>query len=487
MNSADKPANHVVVLVHGIRDHALWQENVRATLEEAGLTVEATNYGRMNVVQFLIPISYFRNKAIESLDVQIRTIRKENPTARLSVIAHSFGTYAIAQLMKKNFDREFYHVIFCGSVVPLSFHFEQIRQRFHGKIWNEVGTRDFWPAFAESIGFRYGATGTYGFRKPLVRDQWHNGARHNYFLSAEFCKKFWLPVLTEQPRPRTPEKPENPLRLARLVSFLKIKYLLTTLLVGLALFYAVDSWKPDLVAPFKWWQKKEIVLAPLSAIPNPATKAPQEWEALLALLEKEAVTPERVRELSIQLTRNLLPINADQRPVSTRRELNRLTLKTLLSINKRNLAEVWRDLPIRLDLSHADFSGTDLHGVKFEETDLSEAEFGNANLINATFSYVDLRQANFYGAEMSGVVFRGTDWFNASNVPIASGTGPLARTHAWLRCPSDYKRSTKSFQSYFEERYHAPFDKLPSNNMAVLTRHWAVYSHYDGLCDIVDN
>jgi hypothetical protein len=60
---------------------------------------------------------------------------------------------------------------------------------------NEVGTRDIWPAIAESITSGYGSAGTYGFLRPLVRDRWHNGAHHGYFLNPSFCKKFWVPFL----------------------------------------------------------------------------------------------------------------------------------------------------------------------------------------------------------------------------------------------------------------------------------------------------
>lgn len=93
---------------------------------------------------------------------------------------------------------KFHRIIFCGSVIPYNFRFEQIQDQFSAPIINEVGTRDIWPAMAESITRGYGSAGTYNFRRPLVRDRWHNGAGHGYFLSSEFCSKYWIPFLRWQ-------------------------------------------------------------------------------------------------------------------------------------------------------------------------------------------------------------------------------------------------------------------------------------------------
>src|SRR5687767_6785504 len=74
--AGEKP---VVILVHGIRDFALWQDTVRASLERAGFRVELTNYGRLNLVEFLLPIWFFRRRAIETVWRQIRIIKQNNP------------------------------------------------------------------------------------------------------------------------------------------------------------------------------------------------------------------------------------------------------------------------------------------------------------------------------------------------------------------------------------------------------------------------
>jgi hypothetical protein len=235
---------HVVILVHGIRDFALWQARIRSTLEEDGFTCEVTNYGRFNLLQFLLPLWSFRENAIETVWNQIRIIKQNNEGALLSVIAHSFGTFVIAHLIQKDFAIKFHRIIFCGSVVQYGFPFEQIQERFSKPIINEVGTRDIWPAIAESVTIGYGSAGTYGFRRPLVRDRWHNGARHGYFLDPAFCKTFWSPFLRNGTIVLGANTPESPRVWLQLVSIFKLKYVLVAGLLLLVLFYFIPESVP---------------------------------------------------------------------------------------------------------------------------------------------------------------------------------------------------------------------------------------------------
>ena len=234
---AFESAQDVVVLVHGIRDYALWQGQIRTALKQSGLIAELTNYGRFNLFQFLIPIPFFRRWAVEAVWEQIRVVKQLYPSARLSIIAHSFGTYIVSYLIKKNFDLNAHRIIFCGSVVSYRFKFQDFQGRFTGAILNEVGTRDIWPALAESVTWGYGSAGTYGFRRPLVGDRWHNGARHGYLLTPQFCQKFWVPYLKGGIIIDGDEDPKSPPLWLRILSILKIKYLIVGLVAYLLYSY----------------------------------------------------------------------------------------------------------------------------------------------------------------------------------------------------------------------------------------------------------
>jgi hypothetical protein len=223
--SADAEQRQVVVLVHGIRDYALWQNRIRSELNAAGFIAEPLNYGRFGLLQFLVPVPYFRRWAIKQVSEEIRIVKQKYPGARLSIIAHSFGTYIIAALIKKTFDLNASRIIFCGSVVSYLFRFQDYQFRFIDPILNEVGTRDIWPAIAQSVTWGYGSTGSYGFRRPLVRDRWHNGAGHAFFLKSGFCSEFWVPYLKDGTIVEAALDPEPPRLWLRVLSVLKIKYL----------------------------------------------------------------------------------------------------------------------------------------------------------------------------------------------------------------------------------------------------------------------
>jgi hypothetical protein len=233
---------HVIIMVHGIRDFALWQETVGAVLSANGFHVYPTNYGRFDLFRFLIPVHYFRRQAIEEVLNQIRIVKQQSEQRGhrdISIIAHSFGTYVVSYILKESFDLQFKRIIFCGGVVRYGFPFEQFHQRFEAPILNEVGTRDIWPAMAESITWGYGSAGTYGFRRPLVRDRWHNKAGHGYFLTDNFCTKYWIPffesgeIISDNPRP------ESPRFWIQILSIFRIKYIIL-LLVALLSYYTLS-------------------------------------------------------------------------------------------------------------------------------------------------------------------------------------------------------------------------------------------------------
>jgi pimeloyl-ACP methyl ester carboxylesterase len=221
----------VVILVHGIRDFALWQNSIRATLEKSGFTVEATNYGRLNLLRFLFPMDWFRRYALSAVSKQVKMVYFAHPNKRVSVIAHSFGTYVISCLLRDEFDIRFHRVIFCGSVVPYDFPFENVVSKFQPPILNEVGTEDIWPAMAESLTPSFGSAGTYGFRRAFVRDRWHNGAAHGYFLNPQFAADFWIPFLDSGIAVEGSNPAAEPSNWVKLISTVKLKYVLGALIV----------------------------------------------------------------------------------------------------------------------------------------------------------------------------------------------------------------------------------------------------------------
>lgn len=136
--------DHVVLLIHGIRTEADWQEMVVRKLEAPGIRAFPIKYGYFDAFKFLIP--GFRNQPLVKVLKEIRLVRDRFPTAKLSIIAHSFGTYVVSQLLQENFDIRLHRTLFCGSVVKTNYPWEKVlRQVTEDQVVNECGKSDVWP------------------------------------------------------------------------------------------------------------------------------------------------------------------------------------------------------------------------------------------------------------------------------------------------------------------------------------------------------
>jgi hypothetical protein len=199
---------------------------LRAQLEDAGIVVEATNYGRLDVLRFLWGS---RRLPVDKVWNSVRDIKKLYPDAEISFLAHSFGTYIVSRLLQREFDFKAHRVAFCGSIVRYDFPFNQIAERFTPPIVNETSALDPWPVLGESCSWGYGSAGTYGFKVPRVRDRWHRGFGHSQYLTKEFCAKFWVPFFRDGMIVEGDLVDEVPPLWVRLFSIIKIKYLLLAL------------------------------------------------------------------------------------------------------------------------------------------------------------------------------------------------------------------------------------------------------------------
>lgn len=228
----------LVVLVHGIRTRAKWMSAVRPVLEAHGFVVEPTSYGRFDLLRFLIPVPVLKRAAIDSVWRDIQSAIDLHPGLPVSFIAHSFGTFVVANILKKEFRFRAHRMIFCGSVVRPEYEFEHLKDRFNPPVLNEVGSKDYWPAVAESITWGYGSTGTHGFNRPYVRDRYHADADHSHFLTASFAENWPTYLRTGVPEAGTSDAdPASCPWWIDLFGVLKLKYVLLVA-AGLVILFA---------------------------------------------------------------------------------------------------------------------------------------------------------------------------------------------------------------------------------------------------------
>jgi pimeloyl-ACP methyl ester carboxylesterase len=269
-----EPIGHLVILVHGINTRALWMDEVKPALSDAGLLVESTSYGEYNPIRFLLPGQFLRRKAIDRVVTDINTaIRLHRPEC-LSVISHSFGTFVIARVLADHPEFKWHRIIFCGSVVPENFPLFQYTDRFDPPLINEIGTKDFWPALAECTGWGYGSVGSTGFNRPGVESRWHNGFRHSDFLTRQFAETYWVPFLKGE-RPKRGDPPQQLPLWIRAITVLPLNFItagIVTLALALGLLFEFQQ-----TNPFNKWNRP-IVEEPIPPHRDPGAKLSQEPE-----------------------------------------------------------------------------------------------------------------------------------------------------------------------------------------------------------------
>lgn len=191
----DDPESIVVVLVHGIQTDGSWQKLVSNELSDIkNLNVVEAGYECVTVAQLVSP---FRSTPVQKVTDEIRDVKRREPHARLMVIAHSFGSYIISEILKKNSDISFEKIIFCGSIVPRNYHWSRYAPRMEqGSIINDVGTKDIYPIVATCSSFGYGASGSRGFQNGLVLDRYFPYKHSTFFdKKRKHIKRFWRPFI----------------------------------------------------------------------------------------------------------------------------------------------------------------------------------------------------------------------------------------------------------------------------------------------------
>jgi len=245
---AGSPSSQLVILVHGINTRALWMGEVKPALEKAGFVVAPTSYGKFGVLRFLSPFSWSRGGAISRVARDIRTARRTYKKEKgrepecMSVIAHSFGTYIISRILTDHPEFDWHRVVFCGSVVREDFPFDQVLDRFKPPLLNEIGTKDVWPALAESAGWGYGSVGSTGFNRPPVETRWHQGFTHSDFLTESFCDTFWTPFLRGDKPKRADKAAAMPFRI-RALTWLPLRWAPIALICAIGFFPVRVLWE----------------------------------------------------------------------------------------------------------------------------------------------------------------------------------------------------------------------------------------------------
>lgn len=187
----------LVLLIHGIRTHALWQELVTDILKEIpDCDVKSLGYGYFDVLRFWFPF-FTRNKPIKEIEDQIANIiATYDQETEITIIAHSFGTYAVSKILEKNQFIRLENLLLCGAIVRRDYDWARADDQISNVIINDHGAKDVWPVLAKAASWFYGAIGTYGAKKFQVEDRLHP-FRHSDYFDRAFIKKYWRPLISD--------------------------------------------------------------------------------------------------------------------------------------------------------------------------------------------------------------------------------------------------------------------------------------------------
>jgi len=201
-----KDYEHVIVLIHGIRDIGAWQNKVSRPLAQAGTAVTQIRYGLYPAVRFLFPINLSAGP-VRKVIKGLQDVRSEYPNARVSVVAHSFGTYVLLRALKQDHNLQLWKIVFCGSVADDLFEWAEVKRRVgdgdratRDFVINDCGTGDSWPMLGAAFGWHYGMAGVTGFSESFVTNRFHrsqSGASggHGLYFDPLFVKEKWRPFL----------------------------------------------------------------------------------------------------------------------------------------------------------------------------------------------------------------------------------------------------------------------------------------------------
>ena len=93
-----RPKRKIIISVHGIRTTGAWQKQIASVVSENGWIYYPMDYGYFTAVHFAMP--FIRKSKITWFCHQFDQIKERYPDVTPSVIAHSNGTYIVANALK---------------------------------------------------------------------------------------------------------------------------------------------------------------------------------------------------------------------------------------------------------------------------------------------------------------------------------------------------------------------------------------------------
>lgn len=191
----DPDVNHVVFVMHGIRDYGGWTARIASAMtnqdrRRGSVVVVPSSYGYFPMGSFLLLRQ--RQKNVRWFMDQYTQVVAQYPYAKVSYVGHSNGTYLLASALERYSTLRVHRVFFAGSVVRSGYRWDRFyrgREPRVGEVRNVVASRDMvvgiFPRFFELVTehtpvssrgfFDLGAAGFRGFSERQINLEFAKG------------------------------------------------------------------------------------------------------------------------------------------------------------------------------------------------------------------------------------------------------------------------------------------------------------------------
>jgi hypothetical protein len=154
---------NVIVTVHGIKSKGKNLEKLSLYMSKDKFFVDShfsnINYGKLLAVVNYIPI--VRSLTMELVASRLATITYKYPNAKIVVICHSNGTWAISKALEKYYPKfKIDQLILLGCVIKRKFDWKKY---ININVFNFIGVKDKVLLLAKPF-YGMGWSGRYGFK-----------------------------------------------------------------------------------------------------------------------------------------------------------------------------------------------------------------------------------------------------------------------------------------------------------------------------------
>ena len=161
----DATVDHVVIVLHGIRDYGRWSSSFVDELAAPHRQVENPRYGYFGMGSFLIGSA--REKFVKWLMDEITELRSRYPSATFDFVGHSNGTYLFAKAIQDYESLKVRNVVFAGSVVNHGYDWARLLPSERGQVKQVVNITADKDWVVAIFPRAFEAFHLFGYRQPI--------------------------------------------------------------------------------------------------------------------------------------------------------------------------------------------------------------------------------------------------------------------------------------------------------------------------------